>query len=87
MVIVRFRVTIKDDYPQYKVTISGTVKFEDKGNGVYDIKLNYAGSKSEFDSRTANLESPYRDSFIVTVKDEIAGHTVQRTGQCTFGGW
>lgn len=85
--IIGFRVTIKDDYPQYKVTISGPVKFEDKGNGVYDIKLFYAGSKSEFESRTANMSSPFRASFNVTVKDEIAGHTVQRSGQYTFGDW
>jgi len=85
--IIGFRVSIKDDYPQYKVTISGPVKFEDKGNGVYDIKLFYAGSKSEFESRTANMSSPFRASFNVTVKDEIAGHTVSRSGQYTFGDW
>ncbi len=85
--IIGFRITIKDDYPQYKVTISGPVKFEDKGNGVYDIKLFYAGSKSEFESRTANMESPFRASFNVSVKDEIAGHSVQRSGQYTFGDW
>jgi flagellar motor protein MotB len=85
--IIGFRVTIKDDYPQYKVTISGPVKFEDKGNGVYDIKLFYAGSKSEFENRTGNMESPFRATFNVTVKDEIAGHTVSRSGQYTFGDW
>lgn len=85
--IIGFRVTIKDDYPQYKVTISGPVKFEDKGNGVYDIKLFYAGSKSEFEARTANMSAPFRASFNVTVKDEIAGHTVSRSGQYTFGDW
>jgi hypothetical protein len=85
--IVGFRVSIKDDYPQYKVTISGPVKFEDKGNGVYDIKLFYAGSKTEFESRTGNMSSPFHASFNVTVKDEIAGHTVQRSGQYTFGDW
>ena len=85
--IIGFRVTIKDDYPQYKVTISGPVKFEDKGNGVYDIKLFYAGSKSEFEARTGNMESPFRATFNVTVKDEIAGHTVSRSGQYTFGDW
>jgi hypothetical protein len=85
--IIGFRVSIKDDYPQYKVTISGPVKFEDKGNGVYDIKLFYAGSKSEFEARTANMSSPFRASFNVTVKDEIAGHTVSRSGQYTFGDW
>ena len=85
--VIGFRVSIKDDYPQYKVTISGPVKFEDKGNGVYDIKLVWASSKSEFDARTANMSAPYRASFTVTVKDEIAGHTVQRQGQYTFGEW
>jgi hypothetical protein len=85
--IIGFRVSIKDDYPQYKVTISGPVKFEDKGNGVYDIKLFYAGSKSEFEARTANMSAPFRASFNVTVKDEIAGHTVSRSGQYTFGDW
>jgi hypothetical protein len=85
--IIGFRVIIKDDYPQYKVTISGPVKFEDKGNGVYDIKLFYAGSKSEFESRTSNMSAPFRASFNVTVKDEIAGHTVARSGQYTFGDW
>ena len=63
------------------------MKFEDKGNGVYDIKLFYAGSKAEFENRTANMESPFRASFNVTVKDEIAGHTVSRSGQYTFGDW
>lgn len=85
--VIGFRVSIKDDYPQYKVTISGPVKFEDKGNGVYDIKLVWASSKSEFDARTANMSAPFRASFTVTVKDEIAGHTVQRQGQYTFGDW
>jgi len=85
--VIGFRISIKDDYPQYKVTISGPVKFEDKGNGVYDIKLFYAGSKSEFESRTANMSAPFRASFNVTVKDEIAGHTVSRSGQYTFGDW
>jgi len=85
--IIGFRVSIKDDYPQYKVTITGPVKFEDKGNGVYDIKLFYVGSKSEFENRTSNMESPFRASFNVTVKDEIAGHTVSRSGQYTFGDW
>jgi hypothetical protein len=85
--IIGFRVTIKDDYPQYKVTITGPVKFEDKGNGVYDIKLFYAGSKSEFEARTANMSAPFHASFNVTVKDEIAGHTVTRSGQYTFGDW
>ncbi len=85
--VIGFRVSVKDDYPQYKVTISGPVKFEDKGNGVYDIKLFYAGSKSEFESRTANGSAPFRASFNVIVKDEIAGHTVQRSGQFTFGDW
>jgi hypothetical protein len=85
--VVGFRITIKDDYPQYKVTISGPVKFEDKGNGVYDIKLVYAGSKSEFEARTGNMSAPFKASFSVTVKDEIAGHTVQRSGQYTFGDW
>lgn len=85
--VIGFRVSIKDDYPQYKVTISGPVKFEDKGNGVYDIKLFYAGSKSEFESRTANGSAPFRATFNVIVKDEIAGHTVQRSGQYTFGDW
>ena len=85
--VIGFRIIIKDDYPQYKVTISGPVKFEDKGNGVYDIKLMYAGSKQEFETRTANMEAPYRASFNVIVKDELAGHVVQRQGQYTFGGW
>ena len=67
--------------------ITGPVKFEDKGNGVYDIKLFYAGSKGEFESRTANMESPFRATFNVTVRDEIANHTVSRSGQYTFGDW
>ena len=86
--VIGFRIRIKDDIPgQLEVKITGPVIVEDKGSGVYDIKLKYAASKDQFERMTENGNSPFRASFNVSVKDKISGHSIQRQGQYTFGEW
>lgn len=86
--VVGFRVRIKDDFlGQLDVKITGPVKVEDKGGGVFDIILKYAMSKEQFERMTENGSSPFRASFNVSVKDKVAPHSIQRQGQYTFGEW
>ncbi len=86
--VVGFRISIKDDYPgQLDVKITGPVKVEDKGGGVFDVILKYAMSKEQFERMTENGSAPFRASFNVNVKDKISGHSIQRQGQYTFGEW
>lgn len=86
--VIGFRIRVKDDFlGQLDVKITGPVVVEDKGNGVFDIKLKYASSKEQFERMTENGSAPFRASFNVSVKDRIAGHTIQRQGQYTFGEW
>jgi hypothetical protein len=86
--VVGFRISIDDDYlGQLDVNITGPVKVETKGNGVYDLTLKYAASKEQFERMTENGGSPFRASFTVSVKDKIAPHSVSRQGQFTFGEW
>jgi len=86
--VIGFRIRVKDDFPgQLDVKITGPVVVEDKGNGVFDVKLKYATSKEQFERMTENGSAPYRASFNVSVKDRISGHSIQRQGQYTFGEW
>lgn len=86
--VVGFRIRIKDDFPgQLEVKITGPVVIEDKGSGVYDIKLKYAATKEQFERMTEKGDAPFRASFNVSVKDKISGHSIQRQGQYTFGEW
>lgn len=86
--VVGFRVRIKDDFPgQLDVKITGPVKVEDKGGGVFDVILKYAMSKEQFERMTENGSAPFRASFNVSVKDKVAPHSIQRQGQYTFGEW
>lgn len=86
--VVGFRISIEDDFVgQLDVNITGPVKVETKGNGVYDLTLKYAASKDQFERMTENGSSPFRASFTVTVKDKVAPHSVSRQGQFTFGEW
>jgi hypothetical protein len=86
--VVGFRVSIEDDFlGQLDVNITGPVKVETKGNGVYDITLKYAASKEQFERMTDNAGAPFRASFTISVKDKIAPHSVSRQGQFTFGEW
>lgn len=86
--VIGFRVRVKDDFPgQLDVKITGPIVVEDKGNGVYDIKLKYSTTKEQFERMTENGSAPFRASFNVSVKDKISGHSLQRQGQYTFGEW
>lgn len=86
--VVGFRVRIKDDFlGQLDVKITGPVKVEDKGGGVFDVILKYAMSKEQFERMTENGSAPFRASFNVSVKDKVAPHSIQRQGQYTFGEW
>lgn len=86
--VIGFRIRVKDDFPgQLEVKITGPVVVEDKGNGVYDVKLKYAVSKEQFERMTENKDAPFKASFNVSVKDRISGHSIQRQGQYTFGEW
>ncbi|MFA7360893.1 MAG: hypothetical protein WC139_07630 [Candidatus Kapaibacterium sp.] len=86
--VIGFRIRIKDDFlGQLDVKITGPVVVEDKGGGVFDVKLKYASSKEQFERMTENGGAPFRASFNVSVKDRISGHSIQRQGQYTFGEW
>ncbi|MFA5012591.1 MAG: hypothetical protein WC644_11650 [Ignavibacteria bacterium] len=86
--VIGFRIRVKDDFlGQLDVKITGPVVVEDKGNGVFDVKLKYASSKEQFERMTENGSPPFRASFNVSVKDRISGHSIQRQGQYTFGEW
>ncbi len=86
--VIGFRIRVKDDFlGQLDVKITGPVIVEDKGNGVFDVKLKYASSKEQFERMTENGSAPFRASFNVSVKDRISGHSIQRQGQYTFGEW
>ena len=83
-----YRVTISDDFPeQLSVDFTGPVSIKQSGPLTYDVTLNFLGSKSAFDRYTDNKDSPYTVSFRVTIKDKIAGHSIQRVGTFTFGEW
>lgn len=86
--IVGWRVTIKDDYiDQIEVKIKGPVKIEEKGKGVYDIKLSVCTSKEQFDRMYGTKDSPYKVSFEVSATDKISGKKISQTREFTFGEW
>lgn len=85
---VGYRVTLSDDFPgQLDVNFSGPVTVKQSGPMVYDVTLNFLGSKSAYDNFTENRESPYSVTFQVIVKDKIAGHSVTQSGLFQFGDW
>lgn len=85
---VGYRVTLADDFPgQLDVNFTGPVSVKQAGPMVYDVTLNFLGSKSAYDNFTENRESPYSVTFQVIVKDKIAGHSVTQSGLFQFGDW
>ncbi len=83
-----YRVTISDDFPgQLDVNFSGPISVKQAGPLTYDITLNFLGSKGAFERYTESKDEPYTVGFRVTVKDRIAGHSIQRSGIFTFGEW
>ena len=83
-----YRVTISDDFPgQLDVNFSGPVSVKQSGPLTYDVTLNFLGSKGAFDRYTESRDEPYTVGFRVTIKDRIAGHSLQRSGIFTFGEW
>jgi hypothetical protein len=86
---VGYRVTVNDDYPgQLDVNFSGPIDFKKVGTNVYDITLKLFGSKESFEKYTENRDSPYKVTFQVTVKDQIAaGQSVTQVGTFMFGEW
>lgn len=86
---VGYRVTIIDDYSgQLDIKFSGPITVKQVGPLVYDVTLNFFGSKTSFDNFTENRESPYTVSFQVNVKDKIASqHNITQAGIFQFGEW
>lgn len=85
---VGYRVTLNDDFPgQLDVKFSGPVTVKQAGPLVYDVTLNFLGSKTAFDNFTENRESPYSVTFQVSVKDKIAAHSINQSGVFQFGDW
>lgn len=85
---VGYRITLSDDFPgQLDVNFSGPVTVKQAGPLVYDVTLNFLGSKSAFDNFTENREAPYSVTFQISVKDKIASHTVSQSGVFQFGDW
>lgn len=86
---VGYRVTLVDDIPgQLDVKFSGPVTVKQVGPLVYDVTLNFLGSKSAFDNFSENRESPYSVTFQVSVKDKIATqHSINQLGAFQFGEW
>lgn len=86
---VGYRVTLSDDFPgQLDVKFSGPVTVKQAGPLVYDVTLNFLGSKAAFDNFSENREAPYSVSFQISVKDKIAtGQSVSQSGVFQFGEW
>lgn len=85
---VGYRVTLNDDFPgQLDVKFSGPVTVRQAGPLVYDVTLNFLGSKTAFDNFTENRESPYSVTFQVSIKDKIAAHSINQSGVFQFGDW
>ncbi|MCC6866992.1 MAG: hypothetical protein IT280_12630 [Ignavibacteria bacterium] len=85
---IGFRVTISDDFPeQLDVKFNGPVTIENKGNGVYDVKMNAFGSKSAFDNFIDNKDAPYNVGFTVSVSDRLSGHKITGQQSFQFGEW
>ena len=83
-----YRVTISDDFPgQLDVNFSGPVSVKQAGPLTYDVTLNFLGSKGAYERYTESRDEPYTVGFRVTIKDRIAGHSLQRSGIFTFGEW
>ncbi len=86
---VCYRVTISDDFPgQLDVKFSTGVTVKEVAVKVYDVTMNYFGSKSAFENFKANKEdSPYSVGFTVSVSDNIAGHKITGQNSFSFGEW
>lgn len=83
-----FRVTVTDDFlGQLDVKFSTGVIVKQSGAGVYDVTMNFFGSKSAFDNYVENRDEPYSVGFTVTVTDRIAGHKITGQQTFTFGEW
>ncbi|MFZ4589530.1 MAG: hypothetical protein ACOYN6_00905 [Ignavibacteria bacterium] len=86
--LVGFRIKVKDEFlEQLEIIFDGPITVESKGNGVYDVKLNYSNTREDFESITKDMMLPFRVAFSVKVEDKVAGHKVTRSGQYTFGRW
>ncbi|MEO8208967.1 MAG: hypothetical protein ABI840_00285, partial [bacterium] len=86
---VGYRVTLTDDFPgQLDVKFSGPVTVKQVSPLVYDVTLNFLGSKAAFDNFSENRESPYSVTFQISVKDKIATqHIINQSGVFQFGEW
>ena len=86
---VGYRVTIVDDNPgQLDVKFTGPVNVKQSGPLVYDVTLNFLGSKTAFENYADSRDAPYTVTFQVTVKDKIATqHTIIQSGAFQFGEW
>ena len=86
---VGYRITLTDDFPgQLDVKFSGPVTVKQAGSLVYDVTLNFLGSKAAFDNYTDSREAPYSVSFQINVTDKIATqHIVSQSGVFQFGEW
>ncbi|MBC8488721.1 MAG: hypothetical protein H8D45_22070 [Bacteroidetes bacterium] len=83
-----YRVTISDDFPgQLDVNFTGPISVKQAGPLTYDVTLNFLGSKGAFERYTEGKDEPYTVGFRVTIKDRIAGHSIQRSGIFSFGEW
>ena len=83
-----YRVTIRDDVPgQLDVKFSGPISVKEAGPLVYDVTLNFLGSKGQYERYTDSRDEPYTVGFNVTVSDRIAGHSITRKGIFVFGEW
>ena len=86
-----YRITITDDVlSQLSIDFSGPISVKDKSTSsklVYDVSLQFLGSKVAYERYTDSRDEPYTVGFNVTISDRIAGHKVTRKGIFVFGEW